>query len=327
MISDLLYKEENMKETPYISVVIPTRDRPWLLRRAILSALRQDVKQLEVIVVLDGKDEVSESIISEMDEPRIRVIILEQRVGGAEARNIGVLEARGRYIALLDDDDEWLPGKLEKQLALADRCVAENFVVVTQYLYRTGAQPDEVWPGHLPRKGEPLSEFLFSSKGGFQTSTYLCPRELLLRIPFTKGLRKHQDWDWFLQLAAISNFRLLIVAEPLSVYWAALNTRTAISGNADWEFSRQWADSRLTFMTRKAYSRFIVKICVRGAIAQHAGLRALLQLLSDLIMRGHPTPKLLGEFFINIALPISVRCRLRTVAQNCEKAYASLRTS
>jgi spore coat protein SA len=307
--------------TPSISVIIPTRDRPHLLRRAIESVLRQTAQHLEVIVVLDGPDPATTKLIQAFADPRLKLISLDPPVGGSEARNIGARHATGRYIALLDDDDEWLPNKLQAQLTLADAHPRPNFVVVTQYLYRVEGQPDEIWPAHLPAPNQPLSEFLFSSRGGFQTSTYLCPRELFLRVPFTAGLKKHQDWDWFLRLAALPNFELLIVPEPLSIYWVPTRSRTSISGRLDWAFSHRWATENLSLMTRKAYAGFLVKICARAAMTQKAGPRAMLNLLRDLLVIGRPTPALLAEFIVCLLLPNDVRLRLRPAIQSWRKAH------
>ena len=296
-----------------VSVVIPTNGRPELLERAILSVLAQTHSNLEVLVVLDGDDGRTPHSVGQIQDPRVSLITLAHSVGGAEARNAGVRAARGRYIALLDDDDEWLPNKLAKQLALAGNCPSHNFVVATQYLYRLPGHADEIWPGHLPAAGEPLSEFLFSSRGGFQTSTYLCTRELFLANPFTAGLKKHQDWDWFLRLAALPGFKLLVVPEPLSIYWVPLRSRSSVSGKIDWLFSAEWAKSRLALMTRQAYSTFLVKICVRSALIQGEGRQALSLLLRELFLVGRPTPLLLGDFLASIAIPEALRLRLRYV--------------
>jgi glycosyltransferase involved in cell wall biosynthesis len=303
---------ETANATPFdVSVVIPTRGRPELLKRAIRSVLQQTAGNLEVIVVLDGVDDDTQAAVEGFNDERVRLVALGTPVGGSEARNVGARAASGRYVALLDDDDEWLPEKLGKQLMLADSCGVPDFVVVTEYLYRVEGRGDEVWPGHLPGKGEPLSEFLFSSRGGFQTSTYLCPRELFLRMPFTLGLKKHQDWDWFLRLAALPGFQLLVVPEPLSVYWAPLSTRSSVSGKMDWEFSQTWAKSKLSLMTRKAYAMFLVKISVRGAVGQKEGMRVMLYLLREVIFVAKPSPLILAEFAAAVFMPEGLRLRLR----------------
>jgi glycosyltransferase involved in cell wall biosynthesis len=294
-----------------VSVVIPTHGRPNLLERAVRSALAQTHSNLEVVVVLDGPDGCTPQAVARIGDPRVSLIALATSVGGAEARNVGVRAASGRYVALLDDDDEWLPNKLARQLALADICPSYNFVVVTQYLYRLAGHADELWPGHLPAAGEPLSEFLFSSRGGFQTSTYLCTREFFLANPFTAGLKKHQDWDWFLRIATLPGFRLLVVPEPLSVYWVPLRSRSSVSGNIDWRFSASWAKSRTALMTPQAYSTFLVKICLRSALIQREGRPALGLLLRELFLIGRPTPLMLGDFLASITIPETLRLRLR----------------
>jgi glycosyltransferase involved in cell wall biosynthesis len=294
-----------------ITVVIPTHGRPTLLKRAIESALGQTHQNLEVLVVLDGEDPSTAETVRCVGDPRLSLITVAPAVGGAEARNIGVRAAMGRYIALLDDDDEWLPDKLAKQLGMADTHTSGPFVVVTQYLYRVGGRADEVWPGHIPRAGESPSEFLFSSRGGFQTSTYLCPRQLFLDVPFTTGLKKHQDWDWFLRLSVLPGFTVLMVVEPLSIYWVPLRTRISVSGKLDWRFSADWAKSRFSLMTPKAYSTFLVKICLRAALIQNEGRQALACLLKELFVVGNPTPLMVGDFLSCLAIPESLRLHLR----------------
>ncbi len=97
-----------------VSVVIPSFDSENLLRRALTSVLTQTAQDFEVIVVDDGSQAPPHAII-ELDA-RIRLISQRNR-GVSVARNVGVDAAEGEYIAFLDQDDEWLPHKLESQLA------------------------------------------------------------------------------------------------------------------------------------------------------------------------------------------------------------------
>ena len=88
-----------------ISVVIPTRRRPELLLRAIESVLRQTYDQMEILVVIDGPDEATREALRGVQDSRLRVIALPESVGGSDARNTGVQNAKGEWIAFLDDDD------------------------------------------------------------------------------------------------------------------------------------------------------------------------------------------------------------------------------
>src|SRR4051794_6615715 len=99
-----------------VSVVIPTRNRPELVCRAVRSALGQNFPHIEVIVVIDGPDIATSSALAEIDDHRLRAISLKESVGGSATRNIGAQNARGDWIALLDDDDEWFTEKIEVQM-------------------------------------------------------------------------------------------------------------------------------------------------------------------------------------------------------------------
>src|SRR5665213_3539577 len=127
-----------------VSVVIPTRRRPDLVRRAMMSALMQEGVEVEVVVVPDAEGDATKASVAAIGDRRVRLVGVASSVGGSEARNIGARAATGRYIALLDDDDEWLPGKLAKQVALAKGCGSENYVVTTEYLHRVENRGDEV---------------------------------------------------------------------------------------------------------------------------------------------------------------------------------------
>ena len=113
-----------------VTVVIPTRNRPELAAKAVESALRQTYPSLEVIVVMDGPDPETLNRLNRLHEPRLQVIALPSSVGGAEARNIGVRSARGDWIAFLDDDDEWLPEKIARQMRGAG-CLHERFPILS----------------------------------------------------------------------------------------------------------------------------------------------------------------------------------------------------
>jgi glycosyltransferase involved in cell wall biosynthesis len=97
-----------------VSAVIPTRGRPEFLLRAVRSVLGQTLRKIEAVVVIDGQDPATERAVKMLarEDGRVRVIALPTSIGGSAARNRGVDEASGEWIAFLDDDDEWMPGKL-----------------------------------------------------------------------------------------------------------------------------------------------------------------------------------------------------------------------
>jgi glycosyltransferase involved in cell wall biosynthesis len=105
---------------PEATVVIPTRNRWPLLQGALRSALGQEGVTVEVIVVDDGSDDGSADHLARLPDPRLRVLLNDRRRGPSAARNRGLAEARGRWVAFLDDDDVWSPANLRAQIDAAE---------------------------------------------------------------------------------------------------------------------------------------------------------------------------------------------------------------
>lgn len=103
---------------PLVSVVLPTMGRPQELKRAIRSVLRQTFKDFDVWVI-DGSPESNAAAVGGFNDPRLNYARAPPK-GVNAARNIGITLSKGRYIAFLDDDDEWRPEKLEKQVAFLE---------------------------------------------------------------------------------------------------------------------------------------------------------------------------------------------------------------
>jgi glycosyltransferase involved in cell wall biosynthesis len=103
---------------PKVSVVIPTRNRAALLRKCLASVSRQTFRDYEVVVVTDASSDETGSVIRAAGLPRLKSVVLKVPSGAPFARAAGLARCSGSYVAFLDDDDEWSPGKLERQLAV-----------------------------------------------------------------------------------------------------------------------------------------------------------------------------------------------------------------
>lgn len=109
-----------MIPTSHVSVVIPNHNRAALLGGAIRSALLQDPGPLEVLVCDDGSTDESREVVSAIGDPRVQWLPGPASGGPSRPRNRGIEAAQGDFVAFLDSDDSWLPGKLAAQLDLID---------------------------------------------------------------------------------------------------------------------------------------------------------------------------------------------------------------
>jgi glycosyltransferase involved in cell wall biosynthesis len=288
--------------TPCVTAVIPTRNRPELVCRAVQSVLAQTVRKVECVVVIDGPDGVTERALREIDDARLRVIALPASVGACEARNTGARAARAEWVGLLDDDDEWLPHRLERQLAAAE-ADSPVTMVASRFLDR-GAGGDMVRPFRFPSPGQSISEFLwcdvspFGGITGFpQTSTWLVRRDLLLAVPFTRGQKLLQDLDWLLHAYQHPAMRVAFVAEPLTIFHND-SGRQRVTKKIDWSYSFRWALRNRQLFTRKAFGFFVGIYCINPAAQQQTSWPALRPLFRAMMRYGKATPKLMGLCFL-----------------------------
>lgn len=300
---------------PLVSAIIPTRERPGLLVCAMRSALRQTWPNLEVIVVVDGPDPATAAVLETCRDPRLRVVFLDQRRGGCDARNAGVRAACGEWIAFLDDDDEWLPEKIARQMRAA-HAMPDWFPVVSCRLIAQSPTTSRVLPLRPYEQPQPVADFLFCRTslrdpgGVMQCSTLLAPRELLVAVPFQSGLAMHQDWDWLIRVAAHKGVGVAMVRQPLCI-WRTEDARATVGRRPDWNFSLSWIRQIRSVISPRAYSWFIAIQCVWRARASHAGLRARFALLRAFFFEGDPEFRSLLSFLVFALVPAPLRRSMR----------------
>lgn len=266
-------------ETPLVSVVIPTFERPYFLKRAIESVLKQTYHQLEIIVVVDGLSEKTAALIDELQSNQVISISLIQtneKVGGSEARNIGVRQASGEYIALLDDDDEWFETKMTaqiKEIQKKNLTPSDDFLCFTsleRYKDKNQKKYDKL-PNvdYKNSKKNSIADYLFETKGlkniGFiQTSTVIVPKRLLIQTPFTKGLIKHQDWDWLLNVDKEHRLKIIQVEDPQIIYHSDVPADTRVGYINRWRFTEQWVLKHRKEFSDFGYESFILNYILLG---------------------------------------------------------------
>lgn len=120
-----------------VSIIIPTHNRYESLIRAVKSCLHQSYKNIEVIIIDDNYSNVNlrNKIIHQFGytNHRIKLILSNEDLGATNARNIGIKNSRGKYISLLDDDDEYMPDRILKLMACFKKSRMKNLALVYSY--------------------------------------------------------------------------------------------------------------------------------------------------------------------------------------------------
>jgi glycosyltransferase involved in cell wall biosynthesis len=281
--------ESDMRESS-VSVVVTTLNRPAMLLRALDSIASQTYAPCEVIVVADGPSDEA-ALIAQREQPSVRLLQLKARSGPSVARNFGVQSARGAWVAFLDDDDEWLPRKLELQLGAALRSSWRYPIVFNRVIVKT-PRGKFLMPRRGPDRNESVDEYLYCRKSlrpgevFFHTSSLFAPRELLNLVGFRPGQRKWNDVDWLLRAGRSVGAGMEFVP-VLSVWNTEDDRRPTISGNYDWEYLLQWAMANRELFSRRAYSGALLVGIMREAVKQR-DRRAIGVLLKEARRRGNP---------------------------------------
>ena len=193
-----------------VAVVIPTRDRHALAARAVRSALAQTLPPAEVVVVDDGSDPPVRLPPDLSGDARVTVVRLETSGGSHAARNVGIARTSSALVAFLDDDDEWFPPKLERQVAALRSLPIEVAGVDCGYdLCDAGRRPVRT----VPPADRDLPRILLERPA-------LLPSALLLRRAALEEVgvfntELHRTEDWELALRLVDRFEVATVPEVL----------------------------------------------------------------------------------------------------------------
>ncbi len=196
---------------PTVSVLIPTYNRAHTIGRAVESVLGQTHRELECIVIDDASSDETIELLKKYDDPRVKIIQHRENRGVSQARNTGFRQSHGKWIALLDSDDEWLPHRLESQLKLAKERPGLPLI-----------HGEELWV----RRGKRVNPKKIHQKSGgriFKRCLHLClisPSATLMKRSLyeeMKGFREDypvcEDYELWLRVTA--RYEVGFVEEPI----------------------------------------------------------------------------------------------------------------
>ena len=201
-----------MTGSPLVSVIVPTFNRAHVLNRTLDSILAQTFRDYEVVIIDDGSTDGTRSLVEPYLDGNPITYLYQENKGVAQARNTGVENSHGSYLAFCDSDDFWLPEKLEKQLRLFTSDIA--IVFSDAYIFSDVSQPKakmcELMP---PCRGDTYVSLL---RENFIVTSSVVVRKELMQRPFS-ALPVCEDWQMWLAVARQGLFDY--VEEPLVYYY------------------------------------------------------------------------------------------------------------
>jgi GT2 family glycosyltransferase len=216
-----------MTDTPAVSVVLPAYNRADTIAAAVESVLAQSFRDLELIVVDDASTDGTVAAVRAIADPRLRLVESPKNAGASAARNRGIREARAPWVAFQDSDDEWLPGKLERQMARLTAPGAEFVAAYCGMIVIGSPDPDApatgrpevryVPPAKIPATAlEGRIEGLLVRHSVISTQMLVARRAVLEEIGgFDESLPILIDWECALRLA--QRGPIACVDEPLVI--------------------------------------------------------------------------------------------------------------
>ena len=245
-----------------VSVIIPSRDGSDTIERALDSLRSSSALIREVYLVFSNSPEGYMQRCQELPARyaqhfALRLLDSGEHSNGSVARNAPLDVVTSRYVAYLDDDDEWFDGKLATYMdAIQDLALdGSDFVLFSTVV---GCQEDRSQPYLVPSRsylGEPVADFILSFGGGAQTSSLLLPTTLAQQVRFDPLLPRHQDYDFCIRLdehGAVFHH----IDRPLS-YWYQRGSNAAKGGS--FEFCTRWVLSQRHRLSETAFLGYVGK--------------------------------------------------------------------
>ena len=205
--------------TPLVSVVIPTYKRSNLVLRAVNSVLIQSYSNYEIIIIddnVEGSEQqknTKRKIEKNFNDFRIQYHTNKKSLGGGGSRNEGIKKSNGEYIAFLDDDEDWLPQKLSKQIELFSGSTSEVGAIDTGF-YSISEKNEKIYISP-EMQGWILEDLLMKNKRAPKLSTLICKKKILETVGgFDAKLKSRQDLDLYIRLSKVCEFQS--IDEPLA---------------------------------------------------------------------------------------------------------------
>lgn len=228
-----------------VSVVIPTHKRADSILNAINSVLNQTYQNIEIIVVSDGRDYLTDKAVENFVESgQIKYLSYEDSKGANYARNQGIKASSGEAVAFLDDDDEWNERKIEKQVNVFQNDKSIGLVYTGNFNIYNDLK---IKYSYIPTKQGDLSSNIFEKNYIGSTSSVMVRKDLLIKVEgFDEKLPAIQDYDLWIRICQIANVG--VVSEPLLYYYNELNNNQISSNTEKYKLAEEILIEKYTYI-------------------------------------------------------------------------------
>lgn len=283
--------------TVLFSVVIPLYNRADVLAATLQSVFDQTCQDFEIVIVDDGSKDDPQTVVASIADPRIR-LIRQDNAGGSAARNRGIDEARGRYIAFLDSDDRFLPDHLAS-LAESLEGADDKQIVFSPVIVDRGDGISFIKPPRAIGADESMADYLMRDRGFVQTSGLVVPAAMAKQVKYRLGLPFAQDTDFAIRLEQAGG-RFRMTETPTAVWTDVVDPRR-VSALRKGNLVAEWLEQMRPHISRKAYLGYRGWHVAKG-IAPSAPLKAA-RYYSVAVANGCYGAKLCAVVLMQIVLP------------------------
>lgn len=267
------FETKSTAAPPLVTAVIPYYNRADTLPRALRSIEQQTYPDIEIVIVDDCSATGPEGVVAKMGLRRkVSVVRQPENRGASAARNAGMRAARGRFIAFLDSDDEWLPEKIEEQMRLVAQCDDwDNIFCLSRTCIDWGDGRRTLTEPWNPAK-DSAATFLFVRCGYLHVNSILLSSAIGKRLFFNEALKDYED-NLFVVEAAAQGARMLFAESAVSVYYR---------------------DGRPDQMTNKSNveNGYIFLDCAKGLLTKNETTGFIVQMMGDSLSSKQPATML-----------------------------------
>lgn len=263
-----------------VSVIMPTYKRDYIISEALVSLKNQTFKDFEVLVIDDGSEDNTENIVKQYEDLEIFYIKLDKNYGANYARNVGIAKARGKYLAFLDSDNEWLPSNLDIKVSmLQDTDVKVGFVFGSFFVekgdHKEIFQPTDIETTELLKRK-------MLNTNVIDTNTVLVKKECFQKIGgFDEQLKRLQDWDMFGRILFDGEYEAVFCECPLVINKMQKDSISMDNDRlfASWDriLHKRWKDYRKEHIAVGILDEYLFTHIEKTGVSIQERLKSLLQ--------------------------------------------------